>query len=239
MLVVQTATYNEADTIQPLLEQIRSVVPQAHILIIDDNSPDGTGKIISQFSRNDNATHLVERIGRRGLGSAILDGIKNSISLGADIVVYMDADLSHNPHDIPLLLQALDPSPKTQFDIAIGSRRVPGGHITGWSWQRHVASFLVNWFTYFILRVPARDASSGFRAIRLRSIHDMDFNDIAEGYAFQEDFLWRAQRVGARITEVPITFTNRHIGKSKVNTKEMVWSALTLLKIARRTWLGF
>ncbi len=237
MLVVQTSTLNEAGTIQQLLEQIRFVVPDAHILVIDDNSPDGTGKITSKFALDDNAVHLIERIGRRGLGSAILEGIKASESLGADIVVYMDADFSHSPHDIPRLLQALDGSHEQQFDIAIGSRRIPGGKIVGWSWRRHLASFLVNWFSRFLLCVPVYDSSSGFRAVRLRALRDVDFTNIAEGYAFQEDFLWRAHRAGARIIEVPITFTNRDIGKSKVNAKELISSALRLLKIACRTWL--
>lgn len=239
MLVVQTATYNEAEIIEQLIDQIQSVVPKAQVLVVDDNSPDGTGKIVSELMTTNDALHLVERVGHRGLGSAILKGIETSASLGAEIVVYMDADLSHNPSDISRLLHALDSSPKQPFDIAIGSRRVPGGKIVGWSWRRHVASFLVNWFTRNVLRVPVRDASSGFRAIRLRAIQDVDFENIAEGYAFQEDFLWRAHRLGASITEVPITFVNRNIGTSKVNFKELFWSTLALLKIARQTWLGF
>ena len=239
MLVVQTATYNEAESIEQLIDQIQSAVPEAHVLVVDDNSPDGTGKIVSELMTKNDALHLVERIGRRGLGTAILEGLRASESIGADIVVYMDADLSHNPLDIPRLLQALNPSNGNQFDIAIGSRRIAGGQIIGWSWRRHVASFLVNVFSRFVLWIPVHDASSGFRAIRLQVAKDMDLLNISVGYAFQEDFLWRAYRAGARMTEVPVTFINRKIGASKVDGKEIFRSSLALLRIARHTWLGF
>ena len=239
MLVVQTATYNEAESIEQLIDQIQSAVPEAHVLVVDDNSPDGTGKIVSELMTKNDALHLVERFGRRGLGSAILEGLRASESIGAEIVVYMDADLSHNPLDIPRLLQALNSSNGYRFDIAIGSRRITGGQIIGWSGRRQVASFLVNMFSRFVLWIPVHDASSGFRAIRLQVVKDMDLLNISVWYAFQEDFLWRAYRAGARMTEVPVTFINRKIGASKVDRKEIFRSSLALLRIARHTWLGF
>ena len=236
-VLVQTATYNERGTIAALIEAVLAAVPAAQLLVVDDDSPDGTGEIVLEIASRNPRVHLLGRRGRRGLGSAILEGLELARDRGFEISVSMDADFSHDPADIPRLLAALDSPESPPRDIAIGSRRVPGGRTVGWPLSRHVASWLVCWFTRWVLWVPARDSSGGFRAVRLSLLDCLSTAGIAEGYAFQEDFLWRACRVGGRIVEVPIVFTDREVGSSKADFAEMRRSIVALLRLARRTWL--
>jgi dolichol-phosphate mannosyltransferase len=236
-LVIQIATFNEAASIGSLIEAIHTTVPHAHILVIDDNSPDSTAQIVTHKTEKNERIHLLIRTDRRGLGTATLEGIQWAQKRGAAVVIHLDGDLSHDPADIPRLIEALTPPDEMPFDIAIGSRKVPGGNTIGWSVKRHVISWLVCWFTRVILRVPVRDASSGFRALRMQCIAQIDLNNLATGYAFFEDFLWRAHRSGARVTEIPITFTDRTLGESKANGIEMLRGARDLIKLAARTWV--
>ncbi len=238
-LVIQIATFNEAASMGSLLHAIHAIVPYAQILVIDDNSPDGTAQIVAQQAAQNDWIHLRVRTDRRGLGTATLEGIQWALKRGAEVVIHLDGDLSHDPADIPRLVAALTPSDEMPFDIAIGSRKVPGGNTIGWSVKRHVISWLVCWFTRVILRVPVRDGSSGFRALRIQCITKIDLTHLASGYAFFEDFLWRAHRSGARMTEIPITFTNRKLGESKANGIEMLRGTRDLIKLAVRTWLMF
>ncbi len=236
--VVQIATYNEAASIGSLIQTIHATVPHVQILVIDDNSPDGTAQIVTQEADKNERVHLLLRTDRRGLGTATLEGIQWAQKRAADVLIHLDGDLSHDPADIPRLVAALTPSDEMPFDIAIGSRKVPGGNTIGWSVKRHVISWLVCWFTRVILRVPVRDGSSGFRALRIQCITKIDLTHLSSGYAFFEDFLWRAHRSGARITEIPITFTNRKIGESKANGIEMLRGARDLIKLTAQTWVG-
>ena len=236
--VVQIATYNEAASIGSLIQTIHATVPHVQILVIDDNSPDGTAQIVTQEADKNERVHLLLRTDRRGLGTATLEGIQWAQKRAADVLIHLDGDLSHDPADIPRLVAALTPSDEMPFDIAIGSRKVLGGNTIGWSVKRHVISWLVCWFTRVILRVPVRDGSSGFRALRIQCITKIDLTHLSSGYAFFEDFLWRAHRSGARITEIPITFTNRKIGESKANGIEMLRGARDLIKLTAQTWVG-
>jgi dolichol-phosphate mannosyltransferase len=181
---------------------------------------------------------VLVRRGRRGLGSATLEGLELARRHGFEIVVNLDADFSHDPADVPRLVAALGPGGPGSPAVAIGSRRVPGGRVVGWPLSRHVASRLVCWFTRLVLGVPVRDASSGFRAVRLAVLGRVT-GPFAEGYAFQEDFLWRVHRAGGRIVEVPITFTDRTRGRSKAGLAESCRSIGDLVRLARRTWLGW
>ena len=165
-----------------------------------------------------------------------LEGIQWARKRAAEVVVHLDGDFSHNPADIPRLIAALTPPDEMPFDIAIGSRKITGGNTVGWSVNRRVISWLVCWFTRVVLRVPVHDGSSGFRAIRMRCIEAIDLENLASGYAFFEDFLWRAHRSGARMTEIPITFTNRKLGESKANGIEMIRGARDLIRLAVHTW---
>lgn len=234
-IVIQIATYNEAASIRSLLETIHYIVPYAQMLIIDDNSPDGTAKIVAEQAEEKGCIHLILRTDRRGLGTATVEGIRFAQRMGAEILIHLDGDFSHDPADLPRLLEALTPTNDESFDIAIGSRKIPGGNTVGWSVKRHVISWFVCWFTRVVLRVPVRDGSSGFRAIRMQCITNIDLTNIASGYAFFEDFLWRAHRSGARVTEIPITFTDRKIGESKATGIEMLRGACDLLKLAVHT----
>jgi dolichol-phosphate mannosyltransferase len=237
--VVQIATYNESASIGSLITAIHTAVPHAHILVIDDNSPDGTAQIVAEEADKNERVHLLLRTDCRGLGTATLEGIQWAWKRSAGVVVHLDGDFSHNPADIPRLIAALTPPDEMPFDIAIGSRKIPGGAVTGWPLKRHIISWLVCWFTRVVLRVPVRDGSSGFRAIRMQCIANIDLTHLASGYAFFEDFLWRAHQSGARTTEIPITFTNRKLGASKASGIEMLRGARDLMRLAVQTWLRF
>lgn len=236
-VLVQAATYEERDNIAPLVTAVLAAMPDAQMLVIDDDSPDGTGEIALEIAARDPRVHVLVRRGRRGLGSAILEGFQAAQARGFAVAVNMDADFSHDPADIPRLVAALD-GREGPFDIAIGSRRVRGGKTVGWPLGRHVASWLVCWFTRWILWVPAHDSSGGFRAVRLAILDRLSREPFAQGYAFQEDFLWRIHRAGGRIIEIPITFTDRRRGASKADFAEMRRSIGELLHLARMTWLG-
>ena len=237
-VIVNASTYKERENIGLLIDRVLAARNDLHMLVVDDDSPDGTGQIALDRAATEPRLHVLVRRGRRGLGSAILEGLRVARSHGFEIAVYMDADLSHDPDDIPRLLAAMDPPGGKPADLAIGSRRVPGGRTIGWPLSREVASRLVCWFTRWVLWVPVHDASGGFRAIRL-SLLDRIEPPESEGYAFQEDLLWRLHRAGARIVEVPITFTDRTQGSSKADFAETRRSIGDLVKLARRTWLGF
>jgi dolichol-phosphate mannosyltransferase len=236
-VLVQTATYDERENISALVDAVLAVDPELQMLVIDDDSPDGTGRIVLEQAATDPRVHVLVRRGRRGLGSAILEGFREARAHGFEVVVNMDADFSHDPADIPRLLAALEPVGGRPVEVAIGSRRVRGGRTVGWPWSRHVASWLVSWFTRRVLGVPVQDASGGFRAVRL-DVLDRLAGPFAQGYAFQEDFLWRVHRAGGRFMEVPITFTDRERGTSKADFAEARRSIGELLVLARRTWLG-
>ena len=237
-VLVQAATYDERDNIAALIEAVLAADPELQLLVVDDDSPDGTGEIALQAAAREPRVHVLVRRGRRGLGSAILEGFRLAQRRGFEVSVNLDADFSHDPADIPRLLAALDPAGGPPADVVIGSRRVPGGRTVGWPLSRHVASWLVCWFTRWILGVPARDSSGGFRAVRLSVLDRITQAPFAQGYAFQEDFLWRAHRAGARIVEVPITFTDRTRGASKANVAEMRRGIRDLVTLARVTWFG-
>jgi glycosyltransferase involved in cell wall biosynthesis len=237
-VLVQAATYNERENIAALIDAVLAADPELQLLIVDDSSPDGTSEIALRAAEQNPRVHVLVRRGRRGLGSAILEGFRLAKSRGFEVSVNMDADFSHDAADIPRLLAALDPVGGKPADVAIGSRRVPGGRTVGWPLSRHVASWLVCWFTRWVLWVPARDSSGGFRAVRLSLLDRISQEPFAQGYAFQEDFLWRVHRAGGRIVEVPITFTDRTLGTSKADFAESKRSIGELLHLARITWLG-
>ena len=235
-VIVNASTYKERENIGPLIDRVLAARDDLHMLVVDDDSPDGTGTIALERAATEPRLHVLVRRGRRGLGSAILEGLRVARDHGFEIAVYMDADMSHDPDDIPRLLAAMDPPGGVPADLAIGSRRVPGGRTVGWPLSREIASRLVCWFTRWVLWVPVHDASGGFRAIRLSLLDRIDPPQ-SQGYAVQEDLLWRLHRAGARIVEVPITFTDRTLGSSKADFAETRRSIGDLLKLARRTWL--
>ena len=237
-VIVHAATYDERDNIGPLIDAVLALDPTWQMLVVDDDSPDGTGRLALERAAHEPRLHVLVRRGRRGLGSATLEGFALARSRGFEIAVNLDADFSHDPADLPRIIAALGPPGPDAAAVAIGSRRVPGGRVVGWPLSRHVASRLVGWFTRWVLRVPVSDPSSGFRAVRLDTLARLP-GALCEGYAFQEEFLWHVHRAGGRIVEVPITFTDRTRGSSKASFAESCRSIGDLLRLARRTWLGW
>lgn len=236
-VLVIAATYDERANVPGLVAGVLATAPDLQLLIVDDDSPDGTGPIALDLAAAEPRLHVLVRKGRRGLGSAILEGLAAARAHGFVAAINIDADASHDPADIPRLLAALDPVGGPPADVVVGSRRVPGGRTEGWPLTRHLTSRLVGLFTRRVLGVPVRDPSSGYRAIRL-ALLDRLGTPATSGYAFHEELLWLVARAGGRITEIPITFRDRTHGSSKAGLAEISRGIGDLLALARKTWLG-
>ena len=231
-VLVVMATFNERDNVCPLMEAILAADERVQVLVVDDDSPDGTGQLALDTAARHRRAHVLIRRGRKGLGSAILEGFEIAAARGFEIAFNMDADFSHNPADLPRLMAALEPIGGRPLDLVIGSRRVPGGRVVGWPLSRHVSSRLVGLFTRLILRVPVRDGSSGYRGLRLALLPRLSSRPMCAGYAFHEDLVWRVHRAGGRLMEVPICFTDRTRGRSKANLAAVVEGIRDLLRLA-------
>ncbi len=221
-IVVIVPTYNERENLGRIVGRTRSAVPEAHILVADDNSPDGTGDIADDLAAADDHVHVMHRAGKQGLGAAYLSGFAWSIDAGYDVIVEMDADGSHQPEQLPKLLTAL-----READVVLGSRWVDGGSVVNWPKHREFLSRGGNLYTRLMLGVPLHDATGGYRAFRADALRTLDLSDVeSKGYCFQVDMAWRAARSGLRIVEVPIEFVERELGDSKMNQKivtEALW----------------
>jgi dolichol-phosphate mannosyltransferase len=218
-VLICTPTYLEAMNIEDFLRRARAAVPDADILVIDDNSADGTADIAERVAAELGHVQVLRRPSKRGLGSAYRAGFSVGIDRGYDTLVQIDADLSHDPTALPLLLNELQQG----ADLAIGSRYVPGGSIPHWPWYRRALSKYGNLYTGFMLRTGVADATSGYRAYRADVLKAIDFASTrAKGYGFQIELAYRVAMWGGRIAEVPITFTDRERGKSKMSAAVMV-----------------
>ncbi|MCI0332929.1 MAG: polyprenol monophosphomannose synthase [Planctomycetes bacterium] len=227
--LVALATYNEIENLPSLVDEILRVLPDADILVIDDNSPDGTGQWCDNRAAVEPRLHCLHRPGKQGLGSATLAAARFAMEHDYEAFVTLDADWSHDPRHVTELLRALD-----NADVAIGSRYCSGGGIEGWPIHRRVMSRWVNGLTRLLLRIPVRDASGAFRAYRVAKLREIRLEDIrATGYAYLEELLWHLHRAGAKFAEVPITFCDRRAGESKVNLRE-AWGKVGTLG---RLWL--
>lgn len=234
-VLVVAATYNESGNVADLVARVLAADPDIQLLVVDDDSPDGTGTTALRLAAAEPRLHVLVRRGRRGLGSAVVEGFREAARRGFTVAVNLDGDLSHDPDDIPRLLVALDPPGGRPADVALGSRQVAGGAIVGWPWRRHVSHWLVGWFTRFILGVPVRDGSTGFRAVRLETFLRLP-DEHPSGYAFFEEMLWQVHRHGGRIVEVPITFVDRQCGRSKAGPAVMAAAMGDLLRLGFRAW---
>lgn len=235
--LVALATYNEIATLPLLVEEILRRLPLADILVIDDNSPDGTGRWCRDKAAGEPRLACVQREGKLGLGTALAMAMRYAAERSGQYayVVTMDADLSHPPERLPDLIGAMDGPGRTPVDVAIGSRYVAGGKIEGWPWTRHVMSRAVNFVARWLLGLSPRDCSSGYRCYRTELLARLDFETISShGYSFEEEILWRLNRLGARFAEVPIHFVNRRHGASKINPRELITSAMVLLRLAAK-----
>ena len=212
-VLVVVPTYNEVENVEAVLDRLRASVPTAHALVVDDGSPDGTGTLADELAAADERVHVLHRPAKAGLGPAYVAGFRWARKHGYDVVVEMDADGSHPPEQLPELLAAL-----VDADLVLGSRYVPGGRVTDWPAHRLALSRAGNVYTRWALRLPLSDATGGYRVARGELIDRLPFDDVAsEGYCFQVDWAWRAVRAGARVVEVPITFTEREFGRSKMS----------------------
>ena len=221
-VLVVIPTYNEADNIKIIVDRVRQAVPQVDILIADDNSPDGTGRIADGLTAGDERVHVLHRPGKQGLGAAYVAGFGWAREHGYEAVVEMDADGSHAPEELPRLLDAL-----SEADAVLGSRYVPGGTVLNWPTSRMLISRGGNLYVRMALGMPFRDATGGYRAYRMPVLDKMEIDSVSsQGYCFQVDLAWRAYRQGFRVTEVPITFADRERGASKMSqsiVREAFW----------------
>jgi dolichol-phosphate mannosyltransferase len=217
-ILVIIPTYNESENVERIVARTRTAVPKANILIADDNSPDGTGKLADTLAEADDHVHVMHRIGKEGLGAAYLAGFEWGLSNGYDILVEMDADGSHQPEQLPRLLEAL-----AEADLVLGSRWVVGGSVVNWPKSREVLSRGGNLWTRIALGIPLKDATGGYRAFRRATLLGLGLDNVASaGYCFQVDLAWRALKAGFRVVEVPITFVEREHGDSKMNQRIVI-----------------
>jgi dolichol-phosphate mannosyltransferase len=233
-VLVNVATYNERENIAKLIEEIHLFLSNAHVLVVDDNSPDGTGKVVDELAAADARVHALHRPGKLGLGTAILAGMNYAMQHDYDLMINMDADFSHSPHYLPEILVCM-----ANADVAIGSRYVPGGGCTNWPFTRRMMSRGVNVVVRLLFRMRARDASGGFRCYRVALLRrSLLENFWSRGYSFQQEMLYRCYLAGARIGETPIVFDNRKFGKSKVSLKETTRSISKILYLGVRCLFG-
>lgn len=236
-VLVVIPTYDEVDNIEPIVSRVRAAVSGVDILIVDDNSPDGTGLLADRLAASDGAIHVLHRSQRAGLGRAYVEGFRWALDRGYTVVVEMDADGSHDPSHLGALLNALEGA-----DAVIGSRWVDGGSVVNWPRSRELISRGGNLYARMMLRLPVRDATGGYRAYRRAVLEAIDVDSVAsQGYCFQVDLTWRAVRAGFRIAEVPIAFRERERGESKMNSsivleafwRVTVWGAAERVRRAK------
>ena len=217
-LLITVCTYNERENLSLLIPEIFAFLPDGEVLVIDDNSPDGTGQLAEEMAAQDSRVRVQHRTGKLGLGTAILAGFRSAIDADYDFVLNMDADFSHHPRYLPALVALMD-----RCDVAIGSRYVPGGAAVGWPLTRRLMSRSINLYARCLLGLRTHDNSGAYRCYRVSKLKELDLNLVrARGYAFQEEILYRCLRVGCRLEETPIVFEDRQRGTSKVSYYEII-----------------
>lgn len=225
-VVIVMPTYNERQNLEIIVGRIREATPDADLLVVDDNSPDGTGDLADKLAEKDPHVQVMHRTEKAGLGRAYVAGFNWALECGYDLIVEMDADGSHRPEDLPKLLATVD-----EADAVIGSRYVPGGTVVNWPKSREFLSKGANLYNRIMLGVQVRDATGGFRVYRAATLRRIDLNGIeSAGYCFQIDMTLRVLQAGMTITEVPITFVERERGASKMS-RTVILEAFT--RVAR------
>src|SRR5215469_10079490 len=223
-------TFNEVENLPPLLKEIFEYAPETDVLIVDDNSTDGTGKLADEIHNENSKVQVIHRSGKLGLGTAYIAGFKYAIEHYYDAAFEMDADFSHDPKYLPDFLKTIE-----RADLVIGSRYIRGGTTPNWSLLRRFISGGGNIYARFMLGMPVHDATSGFRCYRSSVLHSIDFETMqSQGYAFQIEMAYRVSQRGFRIIEIPISFVDRRVGKSKMSRKIFIEGFLWVL----RTRLG-
>lgn len=237
--LVVVATYNEIENLPRLVEQILDIAPDVDLLVIDDNSPDGTGKWCETHALNEPRLTCRHRPRKLGLGTATLAGFREAIDQGYDFVLTMDADFSHDPKYLPAIRECVDATDQA-IDVAIGSRYVPGGGIEGWPLHRRIMSRIVNTYARLLLGLSVNDCSGAFRCYRCETLKQIDFSQVrSRGYSYLEEILWLLKRRRARFGEVPIVFVDRVLGQTKINWREAVAAIVIIGGLGVRNLLGF
>jgi dolichol-phosphate mannosyltransferase len=227
-VLISLATYNEAGNLEPLVEEIRREAPSASILVIDDNSPDGTGKIADELRATRADIHVIHRPGKLGLGTATVAAMRFAIEHGYDYLLNLDADFSHPPRFIPALLAGMG-----EHDVMIGSRYVKGGGVEGgFDFKRKFMSAGINWYARLLLGLKTRDNSGSFRCYRVSKLAEIGLDRIrSRGYSYLEEILFLCRQVGCRMGETPILFEDRRAGVSKINPREVVEALVVIFRL--------
>jgi dolichol-phosphate mannosyltransferase len=234
-VLIVTPTFNERDNLEPFLAGVFGAAPDAHVLVVDDNSPDGTGDLAERIATRDERVKVMHRPSKMGLGSAYLDAFKKGLAEGYDVLFEMDTDLSHDPRYIPKFLDALDRG----ADVVIGSRNVPGGGVEGWGPGRHLLSKGGSLYSRLILGLPVHDLTSGYKAFSRRVLETVDLDAVSsEGYSFQVELTFRAVRRGFRVDEVPIVFVDRRAGQSKMSRRIFAEAVVMVPRLRLAALLG-
>lgn len=236
--LVSVATYNEIENLPTLVDEIFKYLPDADLLVVDDNSPDGTGKWCDERGAADPRVKCLHRAGKLGLGTATIAALQYGIDHGYKYVLNMDADFSHPPRNLPDLVDRMETSHPT-VDVCIGSRYCPGGGIENWPPKRRFMSWGVNTYARLLLGLGPRDVSGAYRCYRVELLKKLNFAEfVSKGYSFQEEVLWRVKRAGGRFAETPITFVDRVHGQSKINMTEAKKAVLILGRLGIKNWIG-
>lgn len=226
-------TYNEKENIIDLVHQILSLPVEAHVIVVDDNSPDGTGQIAEEIARQQTRVKVIHRPGKLGLGAAYIAGFKEGLAAGGERLITMDADFSHNPNYIPSLVSLAN-----HYHITIGSRYIPSGGVVNWEWQRRFLSWGANAFARSVLGLKARDCTAGFRCYHREVLLSVDLDRIfSNGYSFLVEMLFKCQRRGFTVGEIPIIFANREKGTSKISQREIYKAMYTVGRLATTRFL--
>jgi dolichol-phosphate mannosyltransferase len=217
--LIVTPTYNEKDNLHRFVDAVRGALPEADLLVVDDNSPDGTGELADRIAAADPRVRVLHRAGKLGLGTAYIEAFLRGLGEGYDRFFEMDADLSHDVRYLPDFVRALDEG----YDVVIGSRNISGGGVEGWGLGRHVISKGGSLYSRAILGMNVKDLTSGYKAFSRRALEAIDLQDVhSNGYSFQIELTYRAVRRGMRVKEVPIVFVDRTAGRSKMSRKIFV-----------------
>jgi len=234
-ILIVTPTYNEKENLEVFLQGVFAVRPDVNVLVVDDNSPDGTGVLADRLAEEDPRVQVMHRPGKLGLGSAYLDAFRWGLDQGYDVLMEMDTDLSHDPAYLPAFLEAVDQG----ADVVIGSRNIPGGGVEGWGPGRHFLSKGGSLYSRIILGVKVRDLTSGYKAFRREVLESIDLSEVgSEGYSFQVELTYRALRSGFRVHEVPIVFVDRRAGQSKMSRKIFVEAVMMVPRLRLRALRG-
>jgi dolichol-phosphate mannosyltransferase len=232
--IIIIPTYNELNNIQKLIPQLLEKYPSVNLLIVDDNSPDGTGDYVESFSKKNSRVNVLKREKKLGLGTAYIAGFRYALAEGYDYIFEMDADFSHDPKEIENFLCAVK-----EYDLVLGSRYINGVNVVNWPMRRLLLSYFANIYTRFITGLPVRDATGGYKCFRRKVLESIDLDKVrSNGYAFQIEMTFKAWKKGYKIGEIPIIFIDRHQGSSKMS-KKIVREAVTMVwKLRIRSILG-